>query len=77
MGVDDRAVYLRRLGDNTERARAAARAQLAQHTPGDHDDVVALPPGTLRVDNVTGQIVTIERGQSTVVFLPTPSNEAG
>lgn len=69
MPADARSVFLRRLGDNNARALAAAREQLAQLTPGDHDDGVALMPGTLRVDNVTGQIVTVERGQSTIVFV--------
>lgn len=77
MALDARAVYLQRLGDNTRNARAAAREQLAQLTPGDHDDSVALQPGTLRVDNETGQIVTVERGQRTVVYLGTPEKQNG
>lgn len=75
MAIDARAVYLRRLADNTTRARAAARALFTPPTPADHDDAVEHPPGTIRVDTVTGQTVEIVRGQRTSVFLETPREQ--
>jgi hypothetical protein len=76
MDVDDTTVFLRRLADNTTRARETARASFTPPTPADHDDAVALTPGTLRVDSLTGQIVIVERGQRAVVFVAAPSSQA-
>jgi hypothetical protein len=76
MELDATTAFLSRLADNTTRARQVARASFTPPTPADHDDAVALTPGTLRVDSITGQMVTVERGQRAVVFVDAPSSQA-
>lgn len=70
MPPSERAVFLRRLADNTARARSTRRALHTDPTPADHDDAVAFAPGDSRIDTVTGEPVEIIRGQRTHYVVP-------